>query len=69
MDEEWIEDILGAALGKKKPDWDHVSLGASLVYISIQALTIGLAGSLSYLLRCHYRSTIEEIRMQLQPSP
>ena len=25
MDEEWIKRIFGAALGEKKPDWDHAS--------------------------------------------
>jgi hypothetical protein len=34
MDEEWIEDILGAALGKKMPDREHASLGTLYYLIS-----------------------------------
>jgi hypothetical protein len=30
LDEEWIEQALSDALGGKKPDWDHASLGTSL---------------------------------------
>lgn len=25
MDEEWIKHALEAAIGNKKPDWDHAS--------------------------------------------
>ena len=31
MDEEWIKHALEAAIGNKKPDWDHASHGTSLL--------------------------------------
>jgi hypothetical protein len=35
LDEEWIKDALEAALGKKKPDWDHASLGTLYYLIAV----------------------------------
>ena len=33
MDEEWIEHILGEALGKKRPNWENASLGTPYLII------------------------------------